>query len=140
MPAPQGELLTVVVDGEEVQVQIEPKILSRKAQESLSRVVRKQIRDNVWRDMEDLRAAEISEDTKAEIRAEYRQLLHRVPSFEETYDALNNSDGVVALLEVVSNLTHEDAKKVVADPENLIKISTAISEVVNREAEAVKNL
>ena len=139
MPAPQGEALTLIIDGQEMQVQIEPMILSRKAQETLSRVVRKQIRDNVWRDLEDLKAAEISAETKEELKAEYRQILQKVPTFEESYELLNTVDGIVAILEVASNLTHEDAKRAVSDPQNLSKLTLAVAEVANREAEAVKN-
>lgn len=139
MPAPQGETLSLIVDGQEMVVQLEPRILSRKAQERLSRLVRKQVRDNVWQDLEDLRSSEISEETKEELKAEYRQILQKVPGIEEIYGALTTADGVAAILEVISNLTYEDAKRAVADPENFVKLATAIGDIANRESEAVKN-
>lgn len=139
MPAPQGEALSLMVDGQEMQVQIEPRILSRKAQEALSRFVRKKTRDGIWQDLVDLRTADMPDDVREELKTGYMQLLQQSPGVEESMRAMTTPDGIVAMLEVVSNLTHEDAKRAVADSENFVKIAAALGDVANREADAAKN-
>lgn len=139
MPAPQGEALTLMVDGQEMQVQIEPQILSRKGQEAISRHIRKQNRDAVWQDLVDLRSADIPMEVKEELKAGYMQALQKNPDFNERLTALSTPGGLIAILEAVSNLTHEDAKRAVSDSENFAKLVVAVAEVTNREGESVKN-
>jgi hypothetical protein len=142
MSAPQGELLRIVIDGQERDIQIEPTILSRKSQEALFRVYRRYVRDNTWRDMQELKEAEgLSDETKEEIRQQYASLLNKAaaPSLQNAIEMLNTPDGLIAVLSVCSNLTQEDAMKVVDNQEAYTQVLKAIGDVCNREGDSLKN-
>lgn len=141
MPAPQGELLTVNVGGEDIDVAIEPTLYSRRSIDALAMLYKKKVRESAMAAIADLRTADIPEEMKAEMRAEYTSILKKsmMPGIGEAMEALQTPEGMIVALETNSNLTREDATRVVNNTPNIISIFTKLSLVVANEAEAEKN-
>lgn len=141
MPAPQGVAFSITVDGEEVDVLVEPTLLARRSVDALCKIYHKMIRTTVWDDIAELARADMGAIEKAELKQDYISLLKKsaMPTVSEAIEAMQTPEGMIVALEMNSNLDRVQATRLVNGVSSITDLMKHLFSVLASESEEAGN-